>query len=153
MADVNIPIQVNSGSFSVSEFNQFREALQIGSRSQITSGLQVLNGAQFNKGAYFDGVVANAAGVSGVDWTAGNKQSLLPTGAMTLVYTAPTGPTNVVLEINWGGSGTVAFPSTSFWGSGTEPTWTATSGATDLLTAYYNGTNYIGGAILDVRNS
>jgi hypothetical protein len=48
-----------------------------------------------------------------------------------------------------GAAGTAVFPSNVKWPNGVAPTLTATNGQTDIVTFYYNGTNYIAAANLN----
>ena len=99
--------------------------------------------------AYSDGEVDNGnSGTSDtINWTAGNFQKSTVTGACVYTFTAPTGPTTLILKLVNGGSASLTWPASVYWPSATEPTWT-TSG-TDIISFYYDGTNYHGAAILD----
>lgn len=81
-----------------------------------------------------------------IDWTAGNKQKLTLTGNCTLTFTAPAGPTNLVLRLIQDGTGsrTVTWPAAVHWSGGTTPTLTTTASKVDLITLYYDGTTYFG---------
>lgn len=160
MANSTIPYQASSGSISTSQFNQILDVIQNGLLAIKTSGAEVLNastfsgGAQFNRGAYFDGVVDNGfSPVAGslINWTAGNKQKVTLSGATTLVFTAPTGPTSLSLELVSAGSYATTFPASVLWPSGTAPSLSVGSEDVDIVNFFYNGTSYYGEALIDMR--
>lgn len=105
-----------------------------------------------NTEAYFSSEVDNGnSGTSDtVTWTSGNKQKSTLTGNCTFTFTAPSGPTNLVLRLvqDATGSRTVTWPATVHWGAGLEPVLTTTASAVDILTFYYDGTNYHGGVAI-----
>jgi len=96
-----------------------------------------------------------SAGNSGtsitIDWTAnGNFQTVTRTGNCTYTFTAPTGPTTLVLRMVHEASATVytnTFSPVPKWAGGTVPTPTNTTGAIDVITFYYDGTSYYGSAL------
>ena len=101
---------------------------------------------QVTQHIYFDAEVANTTATA-INWTNGNKQSIAPTAATspTYTFTAPDGPTNLTLKAtNLGAVTAVTWPATVKWPGGTEPTWT--SSGTDIISFYYDGTNYYGSA-------
>jgi len=79
-----------------------------------------------------------------IDWTISNKAKCTATGAATLTFTAPAGPTNLVLKVvqDATGSRVITWPATVKWPGGTAPTLTTTASATDIIAMYYDGTNY-----------
>lgn len=102
--------------------------------------------------AYFGSEVDNGnSGVADtIDWGAGNKQKSTLTGNCTFTFTAPDGPCNLVLKLVQDGTGsrTVTWPGTVKWPAGTAPTLTTDAAGIDLVTFYWDGTNYFGAAIL-----
>ena len=90
----------------------------------------------------------NQAGASmTIDWNAGNVQAVTLTGSITtLNLNNPVAGGRYLLEIKQGGAGsfTIAWPGSVVWPSATAPTLTVTVGQTDIITLYYNGTNYAG---------
>jgi hypothetical protein len=102
---------------------------------------------KFDKHAFFSTMISNGNSGSSktIDWTAGNKQSITTTGSCTLTFTAPTGPCNLLLKIIHEASSTsytYTYPATVYWPSGTKLTTTNTSGAIDIVSFYFDGTNY-----------
>jgi hypothetical protein len=93
--------------------------------------------------------VTNGNGNSGashtIDWTAGNVQSITTTASCTLTFTAPTGPCHLTLKITHEASATAytyTWPAAVKWPSGTAISCTNSSGAVDMVSIYYDGTNY-----------
>ena len=90
----------------------------------------------------------NSGGTKTIDWTNGNKQLLTLTAACAITFTAPTGPCNLLLRLVQGGTGsyTVTWSSTPKWSDSTVPILSTTVGAIDIISLYWNGTNYYGTA-------
>lgn len=97
------------------------------------------------------GVVARySAGSSGtaltIDWNNGNNQVVSMTGACTFTFSNPIAGAWYSLELTQDatGSRTASWPASVKWPSASAPVLTTTASKTDILTFYYNGTNYIG---------
>lgn len=105
------------------------------------------------KTACFDGYynIGNSGASKTIDWNNGNKQGIRLTDNCTLTFTAPAGPTNLMLEVQQDntGSRTVTWPGAVEWPAGTAPTLTTTAYRTDLISFYYNGTYYFGNSSLN----
>lgn len=96
-----------------------------------------------------------------VDWNNGQKQKITLTGNITtLTLTAPTAGTfygvgvgNFLLKIIQGGAGSfdITWPASVRWPGGTAPTLTAAAGSEDIVTFYFDGTNYYGVGSLDFQ--
>lgn len=103
---------------------------------------------EFATEAVFDAEVdnGNSGTADTIDWGAGNKQKSTLTGNVTYTFTAPSGPCNLLLKLvqDATGSRTATWPATVKWPSGTAPTLTTTANAIDIVTFYYDGTNYYG---------
>ena len=95
-----------------------------------------------------------------IDWGEGNKFHLEIGGNTTINFdTNPSKPCNLLLKIKQvnGGSHTITWAVTSgtiYWAGGGilntgEPTLTTTDDKTDILSFYFDGTNYFGVATLD----
>ena len=82
-----------------------------------------------------------------IDWTLGNKSKVTLTDNATLTFTAPPGPTNLVLRVVQDAFGlkTVIWPGTVLWPAGVDPTLSTGAGDIDVFTFYFDGTNYYGG--------
>lgn len=96
--------------------------------------------------AVFNGEVdnGNCASSDTIDWGAGQKQKSTLTGTCTLSFTAPDGVGNFLLKVvqDATGSRTVTWPGTVKWSGGTEPTLSTDANAIDIVSCYYDGTNY-----------
>lgn len=82
-----------------------------------------------------------------VDWNNGQKQTIILTGNITtLTLTAPAGVGNFLLRIVQDGTGsrTITWPASVKWVGGVAPTLSIGGDAEDIVTFYYNGTDYYG---------
>jgi hypothetical protein len=103
--------------------------------------------ATFN--AEFDN--GNESGTFLLVWTSGQKQKATLTGDITtLTITDPVGPCNLTLKLVQDATGgrSVTWPASVLWPGGTGPTLSGAS-ATDLVSFYFDGTNYHAQAALD----
>lgn len=119
------------------------------------SGLLTANGA-----AAFNGNVTVAtaqaaitphdAGNSGVaitiDWDNGNNQLITLTGAAAITLNNPVAGSVYVLKLlqDATGSRQPTWPASVKWAGGSFPGCTGTASHSDLITLYYDGTNYLG---------
>ena len=94
---------------------------------------------------------ATAAGQTSVVWTTANNQKLTLTSSPTIVFTAPDGPCHLQLKITQDATGSriITWPGTVYWPNGIEPTLSTTGTDVDLITFWYDGTNYFGSYGLD----
>ena len=148
-------VQFNdSGSFggdSGMTYNKTTDTLSI-ANLDVTTGLS----SELDAAANSIGFTAQSAtgdGTTTVDWRNGNKFNF-QFGAFneTFTFTAPTKPGNFLLKMvqDSTGSRTATWPATVKWPSGTAPTLTTTATTgTDIISFYYDGTNYWGVASLD----
>ena len=108
---------------------------------------------QFNETAHFDAEVdnGNSGTADTIDWTAGNKQRSTLTGNVTFTFTEPNGPCNLIFKLvqDATGSRTATFPADVNWPGGTAPTLTTTANAIDIVSFYYDGTDFYGQAALN----
>lgn len=93
----------------------------------------------------------NSGAADTVDWRLGNKQKSTLTDNCTFTFTAPAGPCNLILKLIQDGTGsrTVTWPATVKWSGGTAPTLTTTASRVDIISLYYDGTNYFGSSVLN----
>jgi len=112
----------------------------------------------FSRTASF--VVQSGTDAVSINWTLGNKYHLLMENNSTVTFaTNPINPCNLLLKVAQGngGSKVITWAVTSgtiYWAGGgvlntDEPTLTTTDDKTDILTFYFDGTNYFGVASLD----
>ena len=109
---------------------------------------------QPNKTLLFKAPVAdgNSGVAKTIDFSAGNQHSLTLTGNVTLTFTAPAGPAELLLVLTQDATGSrlVTWPSTVDWAGGTAPTLTTTAAHIDIVKLTFDGTRYYGSTILDV---
>lgn len=88
-----------------------------------------------------------------LDWNDGQNQLITLTGNITtLTLTAPSaGVGKFLLRVVQGGAGsfTITWPGTVLWPLGTAPTLSIGVGDVDIVTMYWNGTNYYAVASLN----
>lgn len=105
-----------------------------------------------NKNIYFTEYDNGNSGTSKtIDWAAnGHKQKITMTGDCTLTFTAPAGPCNLLLKKIQDGTGSrvPTWPAAVKWPGGTKPVHSGAS-KTDIVSFYYDGTNYYGVANMD----
>ena len=105
--------------------------------------------SEFDLGANSIGGTAQSAtgdGTTTIDWKLGNVFNF-QFGAFneTFTFTAPTKPGTFILKLvqDSVGSRTATFPASVKWIDGTAPTLTTTATTgTDIITFYYDGTDY-----------
>ena len=104
--------------------------------------------------AYFDAVqTATGNGTTTIAWGLGNK-FVFTFGAAneTFTFTAPGGTCSLTLVLIQDGTGsrTATWPGTVKWPSaGTAPTLSTDPADIDIVTFFWDGTNYFGQAALD----
>lgn len=93
----------------------------------------------------------NSSTADTIDWSTGNFHKSTMTGNCTYTFTAPSGPTTLLLKLvqDATGSRTATWPATVKWQSGTAPTLSTAASAVDIISFYYDGTNYYGSAGLN----
>ena len=115
------------------------------------------NGILSKTVVYFDAETANTIGngaTGAIDWTVNQKQKVTITGTgITCNFTNPPGPCNLTLKVVQGDGSDVigTWDSDIKWPSGTAPTLSTGNGAIDILSFYWDGTNYFGVASLDFQ--
>jgi hypothetical protein len=87
-----------------------------------------------------------AAASQSIDWNTSNNQQLQLANNTTLSFSNAGAGGWYFMSIKQTGAGnwTITWPASVKWASDTAPTLTATSGKTDYVSFYYNGTNYVG---------
>ncbi len=117
-----------------------------GNGDTIAADAIVFSGGEFDNG--------NETGTFALDWNAGQKQRATLTGNITTLNITDldvTGVANLTLKIIQGGAGsfTVTWPAGVLWAGGTAPTLSTGVGDVDIVTFYWDGTNYYGAALLN----
>ena len=85
-----------------------------------------------------------------IDWRNSNKAKVTLSADTTLSFTDPTKPCNLTLEVVQDSTGgwTLTLP-TIKWSGGTAPTLTTTANGIDVISLFYDGTDYYGVASLN----
>jgi len=120
-------------------------------------GISMISTGEFDMGAHSVGftqqTVTYNSGTTTVDWKLGNK-AIMTFGAgniTTFAFTNPTNPCNVLLILVQDGTGSrvvSAWDADIKWVGGTEPTLSTAANAIDIVSCYWDGTNYFGIASL-----
>ena len=90
-----------------------------------------------------------------INWAAGNKYHLLLNNSSTVTFdTNPANPCNLLLRVTQdnGGSKIITWAVTTgdlYWVGGSAPTLSTADPSVDILTFYFDGTDYFGVASLD----
>lgn len=88
-----------------------------------------------------------------LNWNDGNAQRItLANGAQTFTFANGQAGGRYLVKLKQpaaGAAGTVTWPASVLWPSATPPTLTATNGQTDIITFYFDGTNFFGGYTLN----
>lgn len=98
----------------------------------------ILNPVEFDAG--------NSGASKTIDFTNGPAQKLTLTANCTLTLSNPISGQAYVLKLVQDGTGsrTVTWPAAVKWPSATAPTLTTTAAAIDIVSLYYDGTNFYG---------
>jgi hypothetical protein len=87
----------------------------------------------------------NSGAAKTIDWRTSNKQEVTITASCTFTFTAPSGKANLVLKAVHENSATAyaaTWPGTVMWPGGVKPGLTNAANAVDVISCYYDGTNY-----------
>ncbi len=86
-----------------------------------------------------------------INWNNGNNQKITLTGNCTFTFTVPGGPTHLTFDLIQDGTGsrTVTWPAGVYWPGKVGPVLTTTANGIDVVSCYYNGTNYYCSAALN----
>ena len=130
----------------------------VGAIENISEDLSPELGGELDCGAHSIGFTKQAetgsVGDHTIDWKLGNKyEYTFSLAAETFIFTDPSKPCNLLLLIKQDaaqGSKTATFPASVQWaGGGTAPTLSTAINAVDIISFYFDGTNYYGTASLD----
>jgi hypothetical protein len=125
-------------------------AYRVGDVVVVSAGRDLTNVRTANFTGEFDNGSQSGPNYT-VDWSNGQKQVVTLTGSPTLSFTAPPGVGNFLLRIvqDVTGGRTITWPSSVKWSNGTAPSLSGGAGAEDIVSFYYNGTDYYGVASLN----
>jgi hypothetical protein len=102
----------------------------------------------FTSTAFFASEIdnGNSSTADTIDWKVGNKQKSTLTGNCVYTFTAPNGPCNVLLKVVQDATGgrTVTWPASVKWSEGVAPYLSTVANAVDIISFYFDGTNYYG---------
>ena len=113
-----------------------------GAQSLGNQDLTAIKTATFN--AEFDN--GNSGTAATVDWNSGQKQRITLTNTSTLSFTDPPGACNLMLKLIQDATGgrDVTWPANVLWSQGLTPNLTVNANAVDLVSFYFDGTDYYG---------
>ena len=149
-------LAVADGGTGASDATTARTNLGAGTLNNVVEDITPQAGGEFDFQAHSAGFTlqtyTGVVGTTTIDWTAGNKAKFtFGAGNETLAFTAPSKPcslTLVVIQDSTGGR-TITWPSTVKWVGGTAPTLSTAANAIDIISFFYDGTNYYGVASLN----
>jgi hypothetical protein len=95
----------------------------------------------------------NYTGAQTLNWATGNQKRITLTGNTTLSFSNPAGFCSLLLEIHQDATGarSITWPASVLWSGGTTPVLSTAANAIDVITCFYNGTNYLCQAGLDFQ--
>ncbi len=113
-----------------------------------TKGLKVTGGGVV---ITFENDQGTVGATQTIDWDSGNIQKVTLDENLTLTFIDPEGPCNLIIHFvqDAGATNTVTWPASVLWEGGTAPVITSTNGAIDIVTFFFDGTNYFGGFLQD----
>jgi hypothetical protein len=144
---------VNPTEISAPPGPNYLARFQLGGSDRLTldtAGNTTLTGKLAVTGQYYS---AQFACTTTVDWNDGNAQAItLANGNNTFTFANAQAGGRYLLKLKQpasGAAGTATWPGTVLWSGGTAPTLTTTNDKTDIVTLYYDGTNFFGGYTLN----
>jgi len=108
-------------------------------------------GGYLDAGAHGIGFTLNTITSNTINWTLGNKAAATLTANSTLYFIAPTKPSNLLFVITQNTTGTgnsITWP-TIRWTTGVAPTLTTGTSKSDIISLFYNGSQYFGTSTLN----
>lgn len=106
----------------------------------IRDGISVLAGT----GIVAQFAISSTSGAVTIDLSQGNNQSISLNAASVLTLSNGVAGGVYLLKISYTGSGSLAFANLNYDNADTTPAFTNTPSTSDLVTIYYDGTNYFG---------
>jgi hypothetical protein len=88
-----------------------------------------------------------------IQWNRGQKQRVELRGDADMTWAPPDGACNIMLRLIQDdiGGWTPTIPCNVHWQAGTLPTWTTTANAVDVISCYFDGTNFHCTALLNSK--
>jgi|6_EtaG_2_1085325.scaffolds.fasta_scaffold00106_39 hypothetical protein len=92
----------------------------------------------------------NSGATATIPWLTQKQKITLTSATVTLTFTAPVGVGNFLLKVvqDASGSRTVTWPAAVLWPGGSAPTLSTAASSVDIVSFYYDGSNYYGVASL-----
>ncbi|NBV41618.1 hypothetical protein EBR96_02455, partial [bacterium] len=121
------------------------------------TGLEVSGSVKVRGMVYGPFNSGSGSGSVSIDWSALTATNRVEYTAGLVATTisfsgAPAGPANLMVVIKHNGTQPVSFSGLNIkWPGGVAPTFTTTNGAVDIVTFYYDGTNYYGMPSFDYK--
>jgi len=116
-----------------------------GTGNEMSAGSNTISFVQQN--------ITSAGGSATIDWANSNKGNItLTEDVSSLTFNAPTGPCNLLFVVKQDGTGgynVTSWPGTVKWPGGNAPALTSDPDSVDIMSFYYDGTNYYGMGSLD----
>lgn len=93
----------------------------------------------------------NSGASATINWTSAQKQRVTLTDSPVLSFTAPPGASNLLLKVIQDGTGnrSITWPGAVLWPGGNPPNLTNQAGSVDIVSFYFDGTNYYAVGSLD----
>lgn len=112
----------------------------------------IIHGIEISGSAVFIQQEISGDGNTTIDWNLGNKVKFnFGAQSENFSFVNPIKPCNLLLILvqDSGGNRTANFSGNILWSNATSPTLSTVSGSIDIVSFYYDGTNYYGVASLD----
>src|SRR5271157_3948694 len=143
MASFNWPPVVSASSGANQSLSNLTNPTAVNQSLILTAGLAITVGNYHLEPSENDD--GNSGTTKTVDWSVASAQKVTLTGNVTYTFSNPvTGGVYVLKQIQGSGPFTATWPASVKWPGGTAPTLTLTSGNLDILTFYYDGTDFFG---------
>jgi hypothetical protein len=122
-------------------------ALGAGITTERVNTTHVQSLVAYGQGASKLNSIASGATAATINWDDGNNQKIdLSSSITSLTLSNPIEGGNYMLEIVQGGVGsyTITWPASIKWQNATSPTLSTAVGKIDVVSFFYDGTNYLG---------
>ena len=118
----------------------------VSSSNSISSSMVYVSSSLEIGGQFYQHQEYNNGNSITISWNQGNFHRTTLTGSATFSFNAPSGATTLLLHIvNGATSNTASWPASVLWPSASGvPALTSTSESIDIISFYYDGTNYFG---------
>ena len=143
-------IKANTGgdtAFANAAFLRANNSLNANVGGTVTGNVTVIGNVSSNIVTFnteFDN--GNSGASITINFGTSQKQKLTLTANTTLTFTAPPGVGNFLIKLVQDGTGgrLITWPNTVRWTLNANPVLTSNANAIDIVSFYYDGTNYFG---------